>query len=83
MWAAEAPPYTLEDGVFGGRIHDLQGRFNLNSLKPVADKAERPGQLSVQEARFMRLLQSFEDIEVTDIILTGELLRHSLESVFI
>lgn len=31
-WALELPPLPVEGGVIAGRLEDLQGRFNLNSL---------------------------------------------------
>jgi general secretion pathway protein K len=32
IWAIELPPLPVEGGVIGGRIEDLQARFNLNNL---------------------------------------------------
>jgi general secretion pathway protein K len=32
VWALEIPPFPVEGGVVSGRVIDLQGLFNLNSL---------------------------------------------------
>lgn len=32
FWARELPSLTIDGGFISGRIHDLQGRFNLNNL---------------------------------------------------
>jgi general secretion pathway protein K len=32
VWARPLPPMSVEGGLLGGRIEDLQGRLNLNSL---------------------------------------------------
>jgi general secretion pathway protein K len=31
-WATDLPPVPIEGGAIGGKIEDLQGRFNLNNL---------------------------------------------------
>ncbi len=46
-WAYELPPLPIDGGYITGRVQDLQGRFNLNSvLDPL------------QAERFIRLCQS-------------------------
>ncbi len=49
-WALQLPPITVEGAVVGGRIEDLQGRFNLNNLLD----NDKPSLLDVQ--RFQNLL---------------------------
>lgn len=56
-WTMEIPPLMVEQGTAGGRITDLQGRFNLNNL--VASGTEQAGIVnSVQVEAFKRLLAS-------------------------
>lgn len=60
IWAQEAPPFMLEDGAYTGKIYDLQGRFNINSLKPVTDsQAKIP--TTIAQGIFIRLLLSLND----------------------
>jgi len=54
-WASSLPPLPIDGGAIQGRIIDLQGRFNLNSIidengKTQADRVEQ----------FQRLLQALE-----------------------
>ncbi len=66
IWAEETDPFMLEDGAYGGQLQDLQGKFNINSLMP--DPTERRMDSlprTVQQARFLALLQSFNDDEFT------------------
>jgi len=49
-WAARLPPLPVPGGVLTGKIADLDGRFNLNTLAPGA-----PGR-DLALARFQRLL---------------------------
>ncbi len=49
-WALQLPPIAVEGAVVGGRLEDLQGRFNLNNL--VKDNKVSP--LDMQ--RFQNLL---------------------------
>ncbi len=56
LWAFEQPPIPLEppvDGYMIGRLEDLQGRFNLNTL--TADPGANGR--SLPQMRFIRLLQ--------------------------
>lgn len=63
FWAEESPPMLLEEGAYGGRIHDLQGRFNINNLRGArAGLIEIP--VDINQARFIRLLLSFEELEL-------------------
>ncbi len=39
-WATLPPPFSVEGGVVGARIEDLQGRLNLNNLIAEGDKGE-------------------------------------------
>ncbi|NGZ06389.1 MAG: type II secretion system minor pseudopilin GspK [Magnetococcales bacterium] len=50
IWAATPPPMPITGGSATGRIHDLQGRFNLNNL--LVDGKQSP----VDRLRFERLL---------------------------
>lgn len=53
-WARELPPIPIEGGQIVGRLTDLQGRFNLNTL--VAGETVDARSLE----RFERLLQTLE-----------------------
>lgn len=64
MWAQEAPPFVIEEGSYGGSVHDLQGRFNINNLKNSPARVNGPFPTTVDQARFIRLLQSFNDEEM-------------------
>jgi general secretion pathway protein K len=46
-WAYELPPLPIDGGYITGRLQDLQGRFNLNSILD-----------PLQAERFMRLCQA-------------------------
>lgn len=39
IWAKVLPPLPVDGGQVGGRIEDLQGRFNINNLANSSDKA--------------------------------------------
>jgi general secretion pathway protein K len=54
-WATALPPIAVEGGVVIGRITDLQGRFNLNSLLA---KTGAPNQVNIDY--FRRLLEVLE-----------------------
>lgn len=63
LWAQEAPPFMLENGAYTGKLIDLQGRFNINSL---VNKSRDPYQAAAfpetaEQAIFMRLLLSVND----------------------
>jgi general secretion pathway protein K len=64
IWATELPPMAVEGGVLGGRLEDLQGRFNLNNLiMPIG----APDELSMRQ--FERLLAMLElDPRLTDAV---------------
>jgi general secretion pathway protein K len=59
IWAQEMPPYQIDGGWLRGRIEDLQGRFNVNSLRrnPPEQGLPPPVPASENEKRFVRLLQ--------------------------
>jgi general secretion pathway protein K len=54
-WATVLPPIAVEGAVVAGRIEDMQGRFNINSLLDAEGKASED---DVQ--RFRRLLAALE-----------------------
>ncbi|MDT8451206.1 MAG: type II secretion system minor pseudopilin GspK [Gammaproteobacteria bacterium] len=60
-WAMELPPFPVEGGSVLGRLTDLQGCFNLNSLY----YNEQPNALAQQ--RFNRLMQRLPSPPVTDL----------------
>jgi type II secretory pathway component PulK len=75
FWAQESPPFQTAEGAYGGRLYDLSGRFNINTL---ANQAERQGEarnrhdvLTVHEGRFYRLLRSLSN-EDEDFLVTEE-----------
>ena len=69
-WAYQLSPLPIEGGYLNGRIQDLQGRFNLNSiLDPLqADRFYRLCQALNVEPDFIPALQDWidEDTEVRD-----------------
>ncbi|PID55058.1 MAG: general secretion pathway protein GspK [Gammaproteobacteria bacterium] len=67
LWAQEATPYALDDGGWLlGQLEDLQGRFNLNTLRPgSAQGSDGSLVLTAAQEQFIRLLLSFSDLELT------------------
>lgn len=68
LWAQEAAPYALDEGGWLlGSLIDLQGRFNLNSLAEqlAGGVGDAPRYTAAQQV-FIRLLQSFEEIALTE-----------------
>ncbi len=64
IWAQETQTYPLDEGGWlRGKLEDLQGRFDLNSLSS-GELAAGRGFSSTQE-QFMRLLQVFEEPQVS------------------
>lgn len=65
IWAQEAPPFVVDEGAYGGRLYDLQGRFNLNSLREQpelrADEMRPAVPYTVAQGIFIRLLQTLGD----------------------
>lgn len=53
-WAVQLPPLEVEGATVGGRLEDMQGRFNINNL---LGEDGGPSALDVQ--RFRRLLDHF------------------------
>lgn len=51
---AQPQQYPTDYGWIGGQLHDLQGRFNLNSLATAG--SQPPGGYSPAQAQFIRLL---------------------------
>jgi general secretion pathway protein K len=66
FWAQDIPPFALEDGQYTAHLYDLQGRFNLNSLRK-PNLVFPPNQLppavphTVEQGIFIRLLQAVGD----------------------
>ena len=66
LWAEENMIFTVEDGAYTGKLIDLQGRFNLNSLKPPTVKeGQLPPEVpyTISQGIFIRLLQALGDEE--------------------
>lgn len=73
FWAQQAAPYPLDEGGWlVGRLEDLQGRFNLNTLAARVSQAEAgpeggradgaaPPRFTPAQAQFIRLLQALEE----------------------
>lgn len=64
IWAEEDMVFTVEQGAYTGTLTDLQGRFNLNSLKPpVVAAGDFAPQVpyTIQQGIFIRLLQAVGD----------------------
>jgi len=52
-WAQQLPPLPVDGGEIQGKIEDLQGRFNINSLATAQGQGQNPAQALQQ---FQRLL---------------------------
>jgi general secretion pathway protein K len=66
-WDTEIP-YEIEGGWLAGALSDASSRLNLNSLGrafPPDVTATNPQRYSEEQKRFIRLLQSFPDLPVT------------------
>ena len=73
IWAQDPAPYPLDEGGWlAGRLQDLQGLFNLNSLAeriaptegaPPAQAAQR---FTPAQAQFIRLLQALGEPQVSE-----------------
>lgn len=62
QWAQEAQPFALDEGGWlTGRLEDLQGRFNLNTLLPKLPKDNERIEHTPAQEQFIRLLQALED----------------------
>jgi general secretion pathway protein K len=80
IWAQQVPPYALDEGGWlVGRLEDLQGRFNVNS---VAGKAAEGQRFTAAQRQFIRLLQTLEEPQVSeqDAILITEALMDWLDA---
>ncbi len=64
LWAQQVPPYALDDGGFLlGSLEDLSGRLNINNLGATPPEGQ---QFTALQEQFLRLLQSFEEPQVTE-----------------
>lgn len=64
LWAQQVPPYALDEGGWlTGRLEDLNGRFNLNSLLGQPPAKQR---FTAQQEQFIRLLQTLEEPTVSE-----------------
>lgn len=66
LWAEEGMVFNVEGGAYTGTLTDLQGRFNLNSLKPpVVTAGDFAPQVpyTIEQGIFIRLLQALGDDE--------------------
>lgn len=64
LWAEEGLVFSLENGAYTGYLSDLQGRFNLNSLRPPElAEGQYPPQVpyTIAQGIFIRLLQALSD----------------------
>ena len=76
FWAQSVPPYALDEGGWlVGRLEDLQGRFNINSVEPKprvdSDRGRRAAacersRFTAAQQQFVRLLQAFEKPPVSE-----------------
>ena len=65
MWAQQVPPYALDEGGFlTGSLQDLENRINLNEL--AAGPSSENEQFTSAQAQFIRLLQSFDEPQVSE-----------------
>jgi len=68
FWARERDPYIIDGGWMRGKIIDLQGRFNLNSLAGKVSAPEgsaRKKRFTAHQAQFIRLLQALGEPAVS------------------
>lgn len=68
-WGTEYPPVPIGSGMLAPQpIVDLQGRFNLNSLKPANDNAQVAAgaqrSYTAPQKMFIRLLRTFDDVDM-------------------
>ena len=72
IWAQDAAPYPVDGGWVGGKLEDLQGRFNLNLL---ANKVQTstpgaqpqiPTDLNAIQNIFARLLRTFPEVPLSE-----------------
>ena len=64
IWAQEVPPYALDEGGFlSGSLEDLSGRININVLDAEPPEGQ---QFTSTQAQFIRLLQCFEEPQVSE-----------------
>ncbi|MCB1699659.1 MAG: type II secretion system minor pseudopilin GspK [Pseudomonadales bacterium] len=67
MWAQTPAPYALDEGGWMlGCLRDLQGRFNLNRLAERVPAAEGAPKFTAAQAQFIRLLQTFEEPQLSE-----------------
>ena len=68
LWAQKTQPYPVEEGVMlQGRLQDLQGRFNLNTLGERVVSSEGGPRFTAAQAQFIRLLQALEEPQVSEL----------------
>lgn len=68
LWAEEGMVFNLEDGAYTGQLSDLQGRFNINSLRPpTLPEGQYPPQVpyTIAQGIFIRLLQALSDEQLS------------------
>ncbi len=73
LWAQPVEPYVIDGGLLTGRIYDLQGRFNINSLlktSPVNNQNPPPQpqqNFTAEQLIFIRLLRTFNETDGIEI----------------
>lgn len=65
VWAQTVPPFLIEGGSYGGKLTDLQSKFNLNLLaaKHQSLQGRKSVPFTAEQGIFIRLLQSYNDDE--------------------
>lgn len=68
VWAQDVPPFVIEEGSYTARLTDLQGHFNINSLRKPnlvfpAQQVPPVVPYTIEQGIFMRLLQAVGDDE--------------------
>lgn len=61
-WATPLPPTTIEGGMITGRIEDLQGRLNLNTLVKANGEVE-PKQIKALQSLLAQVGESVEGVD--------------------
>jgi len=69
-WAQVLPPISVDGGQIGGRLEDLQSRYNLNNLLFIKERSKKESDWSYEEALCRRLLieADIEDVLVEALI---------------
>lgn len=63
LWLQPTGPISLDSGTMSAALYDAHAKFNLNALRGLGEGVGED--FSVAQRRFIRLLQSFDEVPVT------------------